>query len=406
MPETIELDKLLPYILGLYGITIAAVLWNKVVVKFFKWILKQITTSCQMSNHTWSYFVLMDLLEAQKVSDKVRVIRFLNGKWGHVRKISSGVGPGIHLIKFNGKFVWIGINDLPTQYVEEKLMVYLTILGRDNQFFELLKKQLYELKDNRPILNNQLTTYFIKDNETWWTDALEVDKRNFNTIFLPHEQKSTLINFLSDFYSKKTWYLEKGIPYQAGVLLYGPPGTGKSSIIKAVASHFNKHICILRSNDLIKMQAAVIDLPRNAVMVLEDVDSNEIVLKEEYQTKKKENKTKMNTQTGEFSSTTITLSDILNILDGIMNVPGRVIFMTTNHIEKLQESLIRPGRIDLRLEIGYTSGIQFQEFIKCFYGENIGVYNIKPEITIGQLQNEYLINKLTVEQMIEKFCLT
>jgi len=46
----------------------------------------------------------------------------------------------------------------------------------------------------------------------------------------------------------------------------------------------------------------------------------------------------------------ISLSALLNILDGVASQEGRVLIMTTNHIEKLDEALIRPGRVDMTVK--------------------------------------------------------
>ena len=50
----------------------------------------------------------------------------------------------------------------------------------------------------------------------------------------------------------------------------------------------------------------------------------------------------------------MSLSGLLNALDGVASQEGRILIMTTNHIEKLDSALIRPGRIDLRLELNYA----------------------------------------------------
>ena len=54
-------------------------------------------------------------------------------------------------------------------------------------------------------------------------------------------------------------------------------------------------------------------------------------------------------------------------MDGVAAQEGRLLFMTTNHIERLSEALIRPGRVDVRLEFTYASQSQIHDFFLNFY---------------------------------------
>lgn len=63
----------------------------------------------------------------------------------------------------------------------------------------------------------------------------------------------------------------------------------------------------------------------------------------------------------------ITLSSLLNILDGTLELPGRMMIITSNFPEKLDSALIRPGRIDLILELGRASANTIKEMYESFY---------------------------------------
>jgi chaperone BCS1 len=88
-------------------------------------------------------------------------------------------------------------------------------------------------------------------------------------------------------------------------------------------------------------------MPHRTMLVIEDVDS---VL-----TNKEKSK--------------ITLSTLLNALDGLTAAHGRILFLTTNHITKLPESLIRPGRIDRQVIFDYASSYQIESIVKTFFPE-------------------------------------
>jgi chaperone BCS1 len=102
---------------------------------------------------------------------------------------------------------------------------------------------------------------------------------------------------------------------------------------------------------------------------------------------------------------TISLSEVLNSLDGMFSVHGRILIATTNHIENLDSALIRPGRIDLKIEIGYVNNEILKEFLDKFYpGNGIHISNIKlkNDLTVAMLQN-MVLNGNTINEIIN-FC--
>ena len=96
----------------------------------------------------------------------------------------------------------------------------------------------------------------------------------------------------------------------------------------------------------------------------------------------------------EDTSEQLTLSFILNILDGILETPGRILIMTSNYPEKLDKALIRPGRIDINLRVGYCDMAMIREIFKFFYGEDLPLTEcpINNDITPAQLNKILLDN--------------
>ena len=98
----------------------------------------------------------------------------------------------------------------------------------------------------------------------------------------------------------------------------------------------------------------------------------------------------------EDTSEQVTLSFILNLLDGILETPGRILIMTSNFPEKLDKALIRPGRIDINLKVGYCDISMITEMFTFFYKLIDSSYKfedleIKKDITPAQL-NQILLN--------------
>lgn len=183
------------------------------------------------------------------------------------------------------------------------------------------------------------------------------------------------------------WYSNRGIPYRRGYLLYGPPGTGKSSLAWALAGVFGLDIYVisladpqLDESDLANLFTS---LPRRCFVLLEDIDSAGLSRREEpdhtseakegteafkigveiskaFQSVKKSN---------EKEKQGISLSGLLNSIDGVASHEGRVLIMTTNHLEKLDEALIRPGRIDLKVPFTNATTTQIRELFLRMYTE-------------------------------------
>jgi chaperone BCS1 len=166
----------------------------------------------------------------------------------------------------------------------------------------------------------------------------------------------------------RRWYSNRGIPYRRGYLLYGPPGTGKSSLSFAIAGYFKLKIYIVSLNSLAMNEENLgqlfSELPKQCVVLLEDIDTAGLTHTRKTPAEAEEEAKPLVTVVPGGSTSTnpanppttppsggrISLSALLNILDGVASQEGRVLIMTTNHLEKLDEALIRPGRVDMTIK--------------------------------------------------------
>jgi chaperone BCS1 len=312
------------------------------------------------------------------------------------------------MVKYRNKMLFIRVMEKENHYYDESLGISITLFGKCEAFVQRLRQDIYRIKNNCSRKDNEIAVLTIKDNV--WKKTVITNKRDMDTIFIPNRQKSALLGGIEKFIHNKDWYIKNGIPYQLGILLYGPPGTGKSSLIKAVASYFDKNICLLRASELEKIQEAIVDLPKESILVIEDIDSSNLVHHRD--TKNTDQKILVQSNSlgrnARDSKLPPNLSDVLNTFDGLLASPGRIMIMTTNHIEKLDPALIRPGRADLKLEIGYINTEAFSAFIRHFYGTAIQEpYNLRSDtLTISTIQSDYLMNNLSLEEMLEKYTIT
>jgi chaperone BCS1 len=200
--------------------------------------------------------------------------------------------------------------------------------------------------------------------------------KGFESVFF--ERKQELIGLIDAFREKSGRFGNPGCPHRLGVLMCGPPGTGKTSIIRAMASYLKRSVMFIdlakvRTNmDLMTMMFGTSFMnrqtnnptyvaPGNMIYVFEDIDaSSEVVLQRTANATQDEDAGRRRKKRTEPSlrhalEDRLTLSGILNCIDGVVDVPGRIVIMTSNHPERLDPALIRPGRVTLNIYLGYVT---------------------------------------------------
>ncbi|KAI0899202.1 BCS1 N terminal-domain-containing protein [Annulohypoxylon nitens] len=208
--------------------------------------------------------------------------------------------------------------------------------------------------------------------ETTWQRCMARASRPFSTVILDEKVKQEIIEDVQDYLDPTTqrWYANRGIPYRRGYLLYGPPGTGKSSLSLALAGYFKMKIYIVSLSSITaneeNLASLFAELPRRCVVLLEDIDTAGLTHTRDDAAPAPSpapapaadsddmvpgQLTQGNGNTDKSGSGgRLSLSGLLNILDGVASQEGRILIMTTNHLEKLDAALIRPGRVDITVK--------------------------------------------------------
>lgn len=232
--------------------------------------------------------------------------------------------------------------------------VTLTTLARDRSLFTALLAEARTLA-----LGSMEGKLIIRTPHglEWRPFGLPRDKRPLPSVVLDSGISERIQADLSSFIARKSWYADRGIPYRRGYLLHGPPGSGKSSFIRALAGAFNYEICVLNlaerglTDD--RLNYILSNLPDRSILLMEDVDAAF-------------NKRVQVTEDGYQSS--VTFSGFLNALDGVASGEERVLFLTTNHLDRLDPALIRPGRVDVVEYLGDASLAQARRYFEQFFG--------------------------------------
>ena len=195
-----------------------------------------------------------------------------------------------------------------------------------------------------------------------WTLAYKKHSRPMETVVLDQAQKSAIIEDMEAFLldSSRRLYASRGIPYRRGYLLHGPPGTGKSTLCYALAGHFGLDIYVVSlvgsklGDD--HLESLFRSLPESCIVVLEDVDAGVL---------RRDNEATLDNRETWREHNGISLSGLLNTIDGIASHEGRVLIMTTNRPESLDEALTRPGRVDMKIKFTLAT---MHQIYGMFYG--------------------------------------
>ncbi|KAK3044944.1 hypothetical protein LTS18_014981, partial [Coniosporium uncinatum] len=239
-------------------------------------------------------------------------------------------GPGRHILRYRNTFIAVNRQrqgqavDIRTGTPFET--VTLTTLYAHRHVFEDLFSEAHQLAQQ---MQEGKTIIYTPSSFEWKPFGDPKRKRPINSVVLEKGVAEHIMQDLRSFLEARTWYLDRGIPYRRGYLLYGPPGTGKSSFIQALAGELDFNIAILNVSERgmtdDKLNNLFMKIPQRTIVLLEDADAAFV--------------NRRQTDAEGYSGATVTFSGLLNALDGVASAEERIIFLTTNHVERLDEAL-------------------------------------------------------------------
>jgi AAA+ superfamily predicted ATPase len=234
-----------------------------------------------------------------------------------------------------------------------------------------------------------------------WKSSPSNNTRKLDTIILKDGLKDEIKSDLQLFLNSEDWYKERDIPYSRGYLFYGYPGTGKTSMIKGMSLYCKRHIHFLMLSE-VRSDGELIELLKKinykeTVLVIEDIDAMVDIVKDRENDSSSISSTSNNSDVDDSSSdsssfkkigdniiimtgnqkqnseqlqtqkSSLTLSGLLNAIDGVFTCHGRILIMTTNHPEVLDSALIRPGRVDSKYLFSNCNKEQIRGLYEMFF---------------------------------------
>ncbi|KAL4971907.1 BCS1 N terminal-domain-containing protein [Aspergillus desertorum] len=229
-----------------------------------------------------------------------------------------------------------------------------------------------------------------------WSRITTRPSRAISTVILDGRKKKAVLDDMSEYLREDTrqWYADHGIPYRRGYLFSGPPGTGKTSLSSALAGVFGLDIYVLSLLDPNISESQFLrlfsEVPTQCVVLLEDIDAAGMTLKRENvdsttaDTMTTPDPTKKRTKSGAPVPASppgpISLSALLNAIDGVSSQEGRILIMTTNTPQDLDPALIRPGRVDMHIRFELPSREEFRELFRSMFSDVPSVPDLEEKV--------------------------
>lgn len=240
--------------------------------------------------------------------------------------------------------------------------IKFTCLGSNKEIFTDMLNYAKDLEKSK---HDGKTVIYQPRTSEWVPFGEPRRRRQFDSVILDKGNAEMILSDVIEFLSSRDWYSDRGVPYRRGYLLHGPPGCGKTSYITALAGKLEYDICQMNlSNSALSDERLTFLLnvaPPKSIILLEDIDAAFV------------NREDIDYNKSAYQGLgRVTLSGILNVLDGVASSEERLLFMTTNYPERLDSALTRPGRVDMKVYIGYASDEQLNRAFETFYPPALG----------------------------------
>jgi mitochondrial chaperone BCS1 len=356
---------LLLMIVGAIGVYV-----RSLPLRLWSWVIYQTTMMLTVTDDDTAFEWIKEWFLEQKFLKRVRWLDLDTSLRGNEAALIPA--PGNHRFWYGGRpfWVWFSRKDETQGWTPRRLesLTFRTI-GRDPEFLKQFVKEVVACHKRKI----RLASYLYHYNESWrYVQAYM--PRVLDSVILKPGEKEHLVRDVQTFRASYERYSKLGVPYHRGYLLYGPPGTGKTSLVSALGAKFGMSIYAVNLTELNDrtLKTAIGSVPANSIILFEDIDcmraGNRRPETGEWAVKGVQISGSEKADPADRFG--VTLSGLLNVVDGF-HAPENVLFlMTTNKIEALDPALLRPGRIDYKLFLGNAAHAQKVELYRRFFPQS------------------------------------
>jgi chaperone BCS1 len=386
--EFTKANPVMAGIVSLWGLGVLTFLLRSVPTRIWRFLERQCTTSLKMNNtevgtnqDVFNNFITW--LNNSKWSKWSRSMSVDGKPSSWTREgyepggVTVGIGEGNHFFMKGWRPFWVMRRKVEGSQGTRNIFheITITMLGRNRDIL----KSLYD-EFNPPVVVTNLEI-MVHAHDKGWTRLTQTQKRSIDSVITAHNVKEQLIAKIKWWKDNRQWYLDRGLPHKLVIALNGPPGTGKTSLIKGLASLFERKLCLftLPGQNQKSLQSAFSSIPEDSIVLLEDFDSCRALQRrenvEDVRASDKRERRKEDGSVKDRKADTprlvieemLTLSDILNAFDGVVALDSTIVFLTSNDLSNIDPAFMRPGRVDHQIYVGPLEHENIVEYVRLMF---------------------------------------
>ena len=342
--------------IGVFLRALPAQLWS--------WLIRQTTMKITVKDDDAAFVWVKEWFLEQKFLKRIRQVDLDTTLRGE--ELALIPAPGSHLFWCARRPFQVFLSQRRCERQSLRRMESLTFrtIGRDQAFLRRFVEEIVACHHKKVNMASYLHVW-----DDGWTYVQAYSPRLIDSVILKPGEKEHLMQDLEKFRTSRQRYRRLGVPFHRGYLLYGPPGTGKTSLVSALAAKFGMSIYVVNLTEFNDrtLKSAMNDVPENSVILFEDIDCMGAGNRRPALNEWRDQPPTVGAGKDTPDRFGVTLSGLLNVLDGF-HAPENVVFvMTTNKMDALDPALLRPGRIDYKLFLGEPTQSQRIELYRRFF---------------------------------------